>query len=213
MAVVLSCIGIIAIGYLIGSIPTANIMMQLFRKQDLRELGTGNVTSTAVILHGGRLPGALSLMGEIAKTFACIFVAHFLVGELWSYLVILVAASLGQMWSVWLGGAGGMGQTIFATGFLILCPVPFLLSVLCFTLLLFTTKRFYLSNQLWHLIAPIMLMLGKLFNPTVPTFLDLGHHSWGYAVTGAFLCLMFLVKNRREADDILQMQAWGEYSR
>ena len=213
IAMLPSSIGIIAIGYLIGSIPTANIMMQLFRQQDLRELGTGNVTSTAVILHGGRLPSALSLTGEIVKTFVCIFVAHFLVGELWAYLVILVAASLGQMWSVWLGGAGGMGQTLFATGFLILCPVPFLLSVLCFTLLLFTTKRFYLSNQIWHLIAPIMLMLGKLFNPTVPTFLDLGHHSWGYAVAGALLCLMFLVKNRREADDILQMQAWGEYSR
>jgi glycerol-3-phosphate acyltransferase PlsY len=110
IAMLPSSIGIIAIGYLIGSIPTANIVMQLFRQQDLRELGTGNVTSTAVILHGGRLPGALSLAGEIVKTFVCIFVAHFLVGELWSYLVILVAASLGQMWSVWLGELGAWAR-------------------------------------------------------------------------------------------------------
>ena len=210
MAAVSSFISILAIGYLLGSIPTANIMMHLFKKQDLRKLGTGNVTSTAVILHAGKLPGALSLAGEILKTLLCIFVAYLLVGELWAYLVILVSASLGQMWSIWLGGAGGMGQTIFVTGFLILCSVPFLLSVLCFALLLFGTKRFYLSNQIWHLIAPFMLMQAKLFNPTI---LGLGEHSWGYAAAGALLCAMFLVKSQRETDDILQMQAWGEYSR
>lgn len=55
-----------------------------------------------------------------------------------------------------------------------------------------------------------MLMLAKLFNPTI---LGLGEHSWGYAMAGVLLCAMFLVKSRRETDDIVQMQAWGEYSR
>jgi len=185
-------------------------MMHLFKKRDLRELGTGNVTSTAVILHAGRLPGALSLAGEILKTFLCIFIAHLLVGELWAYLVILVSASVGQIWSIWLGGAGGRGQTIFVTGLLILCPVPFLLSVLSFALLLFITKRFYLSNQIWHLITPFMLMLAKLLNPMI---LGLEERSWGYAVAGTLLCAMFFMKSRKETDDIIQMQAWGEYSR
>jgi len=62
---------VIATGYLLGSIPTANIVMRLFRKQDLRQIGTGNVTSTAVMIHGGRLPGSVSLAGEIIKTFWC----------------------------------------------------------------------------------------------------------------------------------------------
>lgn len=91
VTMVLLVIGIIAIGYFLGSIPTAYIMMYLFKKQDLRKLGTGNVTSTAVIIHGGKLPGTLSLLGEIFKTFLCLFIAFLLVNELWAYLVMLVS--------------------------------------------------------------------------------------------------------------------------
>jgi glycerol-3-phosphate acyltransferase PlsY len=47
MTAVSSFISILAIGYLLSIIPTANIVMHLFKKQDLQKLGTGNVTSTA----------------------------------------------------------------------------------------------------------------------------------------------------------------------
>lgn len=203
---------IIAVGYLLGSIPTANIVMRLFRKQDLRQIGTGNVTSTAVMIHGGRLPGSISLAGEIIKTFLCLYIAYLLVGELWAYLVVLIAASLGQIWSVWLKWAGGRGQTIFATGFMVLCPVPFLISVAFLAVVFFTTKRFLLSNQLWHLFASPLLLLALLFNPTFP-ILNLGEQSWGYAATSAVLCGFFFVKHRAETDDIVTTQAWGTYSR
>ena len=203
---------VIAVGYLLGSIPTANIVMRLFRKRDLREIGNGNVTSTAVMIHGGRLPGSISLAGEIIKTFLCIYIAYLLVGELWAYLVMLIATSVGQIWSVWLKWAGGRGQTIYVTGFLVLCPIPFLISVAFLLAIFFTTKRFLLSNQLWHLFAPPLLLLALLFNPTVP-ILNLGEHSWGYAACAAVLCGFFLKKNRAANDDIVQTQAWGAYSR
>jgi len=203
-------IGTIAIGYFLGSIPTANIVMHLWKKQDLRILGTGNVTSTAVMIHAGKVPGILSLLGEILKTLLCLFIAHLLVGELWAYLLILVAASMGEIWSVWLGGAGGRAQTIFVTGFVVLCPVPFLLAGLCFLLLFFGTKRLHLSSQIFHLITPLMLMLANLFNPAP---FGLGQHSWGYAITGVVLCSMFFLKHRPDTDDIIQTQAWGTYSR
>jgi glycerol-3-phosphate acyltransferase PlsY len=207
---VFPAIGIVAIGYLLGSIPTAYVMMCLFTKQDLRKLGTGNVTSTAVIIHGGKLPGILSILGEIFKTFLCLFIAYLLVNELWAYLLVLVAASAGEIWSIWLGGAGGRGQAIFVTGFLVLCPIPFLLAGLCFLLPFFTTKRLYLSSEIFHFVTPIMLMLANLFNPAM---FGLGRHSWGYAVAAAVLCAMFLIKHRPETDDIIQAQAWGAYSR
>jgi glycerol-3-phosphate acyltransferase PlsY len=202
---------IIATGYLLGSIPTANIVMHLARHRDLRKVGTGSVTSTAVMLHGGRLIGSVSLAGEIIKTFICLAVAYYISGgELWGMLLMLVAASVGQIWSVWLGGAGGRGQTIFATGFVVLCPLPFLLSVLVLGALVLTTKRFFLSNLVWHLITPPILLLAYLFNPAV---FGLGEHHWGYAATAAVLCAFFLIKNRPQSDDIIQTQAWGTYSR
>lgn len=210
MDTVLLLIGVVVIGYLIGSVPTANITMHLFRKQDLRHIGTGNVTSTAVWIHAGRLPGILSLVGEVLKTFLCILIAYFLVSQLWGYLVMLVSAVVGQIWSVWLKGAGGRGQTMFVTGFLVLCPVPFLLAVLCFAGTLFITKRLNLSNQIFHLVTPLTLMLAIFFNP-LP--FGLGYHSWGYAIAGLAFCGLFFLKHRTERDDIIQTEAWGSYSR
>ena len=210
MDTLLLVIGVIAIGYLIGGIPTANIMMHIFRKQDLRKLGTGNVTSTAVWIHAGRVAGLLSLVGEILKTFLCLLIAHVLVGELWAYLVMLVSAVVGQIWSVWLKGAGGRGQTMFVTGFLVLCPIPFLLAVLSFLTSLLITKRLNVSNQVFHLLTPLMLIQAIFFNP-LP--FGLGYHSWGYAIVGMVFCVLFFMKHRTEYDDIIQSQAWGTYSR
>jgi len=201
---------VLATGYLLGSIPTAHIIMRVFCKKDLREIGTGNITSTAVMLHGGRLPGSMSLIGEILKTFLCVFVAYLLVGELWAYLVMLVIASIGQIWSVWLKGKGGKGQTIFVTGFMVLCPLPFLISIGFMLMVFLASKRFLLSNQIWHLITPPIMLLAMLFNPAI---FGLGEHSWGYAVTAAVLCSFFFLKNRAKNDDIVQSHAWGTYSR
>ncbi|RLC94908.1 MAG: hypothetical protein DRI40_06895 [Chloroflexi bacterium] len=203
-------VAIVIIGYLVGSVPTANIFMHLFKGQDLRQVGTGNVTSTALLIHAGKLPGALSITGEVVKTALCIFVAHLLVGELWGYLVMLVAASVGQIWSIWLGGTGGKGQTIFATGFLVLCPLPFAVSLLGLLVTFLATRRLFLSNQVWHLFTPIALMLAKLFNPAV---FGLGERSWGYAIASLPLVTMFFIKNRPQTDDLIQKQAWGTYSR
>ncbi len=204
-------VAILAAGYLIGSIPIAHIVMRVSRKQDLREIGTGNITSTAVMIHGGKLPGSISLIGEILKTFLCIYLAYLLGGdELWAYLVMLVIASIGQIWSIWLKGKGGKGQTIFVTGFMVLCPLPFLISVGCMLVLFLVSKRFLLSNQIWHLISPPLMLLALLFNPAM---FGLGEHSWGYAVTAGVLCSFFFLKNQATNDDIVQSHAWGTYSR
>ena len=203
-------IAILSTGYLIGSFPTAHIVMRVFRKKDLREIGTGNITSTAVMIHGGRLPGSISLIGEILKTFLCIFVAYELAGELWAYLVMLVIASIGQIWSIWLKGKGGKGQTIFVTGFMVLCPLPFLISIGCMLVMFLVSKRFLLSNQFWHIITPPVMLLALLFNPAI---FNLGEHSWYYAVTAGVLCSFFFIKNQAANDDIVQSEAWGSYSR
>ena len=136
--------------------------------------------------------------------------ANLLADQLWAYLVMLVSAVVGQIWSVWLKGAGGRGQTMFVTGFLVLCPVPFLVAVLSFAGALFVTKRLNLSNQIFHLVSPLTLLLAIFINP-LP--FGLGYHSWGYAIVGLIFCGLFFLKHRTECDDIIQAQAWGNYSR
>jgi len=205
-----AAVAIVAIGYLIGSVPVAYMVMRFYDGRDLRRLGTGNVTSTAVMIHAGRVPGTISLVGEILKTFLCLYIVYLLVGALWAYLLMLVSAPVGQIWSVWLKGTGGRGQTIFVTGFLVLCPIPFIIAVVAYLVTLRVTRRSHFSNQLFHVAAPFTLMLANLFNPAI---LGLGQHSWGYSVAGGIFCALFFFKQRRDNDDIVQMRAWGTYSR
>jgi glycerol-3-phosphate acyltransferase PlsY len=209
-ATVLFIFGVAGIGYVIGSFPTAYVVMRAFTGRDIRAIGTGNVTSTAVTIHGGKLPGTVSLSVEILKVFLCLYIAHILVGELWAHLLILASAAVGQIWSVWLKGDGGMGQTIFITGFLVLCPIPFAFAVLVLILALRVTRRAYLSNQIFHIATPFCLTLATVFNPTI---LGVGDTSWGFSVVGTLFCILFFIKQRRDRDDILQARAWGTYSR
>jgi glycerol-3-phosphate acyltransferase PlsY len=203
---------IIIIGYVIGSIPIAYIVMRFADGRDLRAIGTGNVTSTAVMVHAGRFPGTISLIGEILKAFLCLFVAYFVRAETWVYLLMVISAAVGQIWSIWLRGAGGRGQTIFATGFIVLCPIPFLLAVVAFAISVLATKRSYMSNQLYHVATPFCLTMAAFANPHLSIF-GLGECSWGYVVVGVIFCALFFLKQSRDTDDIVQAQAWGSYSR
>ncbi len=68
MVTMVSVIAIVAIGYILGSIPTAQIVMHLFRKQDLRKVGTGSVTTAAESVFGSET----LLLSKTLKSCICV---------------------------------------------------------------------------------------------------------------------------------------------
>ncbi len=177
------------IGYLIGSIPGSYLVMRLSSGKDLRRLGTGNATVTAVFIHGGRIPGIVSLVAEMAKAGICLIVADVLIGEVWASLTIIVAAVLGCNWSVWLRGSGGQGQTIGMVGLVILAPVAMLVVAAFYLVPLVVTRRYMLSNMLFHLVLPIVLwqMQG----------------SWQWGLAGFLIVAPFFLKQWLVGDDVV----------
>lgn len=100
---------LILIGYLIGSIPSSYLSMRLFTGKDIRTMGTGNATVTAVLMYGGKRPALAAFVAEIVKSAICVLIAYIMVGEIWASLVIVIAAVFGCSWSLWLKGGGGQG--------------------------------------------------------------------------------------------------------
>jgi acyl phosphate:glycerol-3-phosphate acyltransferase len=47
-----------AVAYLLGSIPFGLLVVRLFRKQDIRQSGSGNIGATNVLRYGGKGLGA-----------------------------------------------------------------------------------------------------------------------------------------------------------
>jgi glycerol-3-phosphate acyltransferase PlsY len=178
------------IGYLIGSIPSSYLSMRFFTGLDIRKLGTGNATVTAVAMHGGRRPAIAALLAEISKAIACVLIAHFMVGELWASFVILVAAVYGCSWSVWLKGGGGQGLTIGVSGLVLLDPLAVLIMAAAYLVPLAATRRHVLSNRLFRLSMPIVLWLW--------------YGSWEYGLAGCLLILPSFIKERAVGDDVVR---------
>ena len=60
-------VGVLA--YLLGSIPFGLILVRVFRKQDIRQQGSGNIGATNVIRSGGKGLGAATFLLDAAKGF------------------------------------------------------------------------------------------------------------------------------------------------
>ncbi len=97
------------IGYLIGSISAAILVCKLMRLPDPRTEGSGNPGATNVLRVGGKLPAAITLIGDALKGFAPVFVASSMqIPPLWIGLTA-VACVLGHLYPVFFQFKGGKG--------------------------------------------------------------------------------------------------------
>ncbi|MEW6511628.1 MAG: glycerol-3-phosphate acyltransferase [Bacteroidota bacterium] len=102
-------------GYLLGSIPTAFLLVRWKSAIDIRSAGSGNVgTLNSFEVTRSKTIGALVLVGDLLKGVLAVLVARWVWGlgfEHWA--VAGTGALLGHNFPVWLGFRGGRG---LATG-------------------------------------------------------------------------------------------------
>ena len=180
---------LILIGYFIGSIPSSYLSMRFFTGKDIRTLGTGNATVTAVLMYGGKRPALVAFIGEMAKSGICLLIAYLWLGERWAYLTVLIAAVFGCSWSLWLRGGGGQGMTIGVTGLVLINVLAVLIMATSYLLSLAITKRRILSN--------------RMFRISIPTVLGLWYTSWEYALAGCLLVMPSFIKEWVAGDDVV----------
>ena len=186
----LTFIILILIGYLIGSIPSSYLSMRLFTGKDIRTMGTGNATVTAVLMYGGKRPALAAFVAEIVKSAICVLIAYIMVGEIWASLVIVIAAVFGCSWSLWLKGGGGQGMTIGVSGLVLVNVLAVLIMAAWYILPMVVTRRHVLSNRLFRMAVPIVLWLW--------------YDSWEYALAGCLLVMPSFIKELITGDDVVK---------
>lgn len=95
--------------YLIGSVPFAIVASRLFGLADPRKYGSGNPGATNVLRSGNKWAALVTLIGDCAKGWFAVWLAVALgFGPVIAALAGL-AAFLGHVFSLFLGGKGGKG--------------------------------------------------------------------------------------------------------
>ena len=98
---------IVLVCYFLGSIPFGFILTKFFLKQDIREIGSGNIGATNVLRTGNKSIGYLTLLLDILKAVIPVIFIKINFSE---YLFISsLSVFLGHVFPIWLKFKGGKG--------------------------------------------------------------------------------------------------------
>jgi glycerol-3-phosphate acyltransferase PlsY len=155
---------ILAIAYLLGSIPFGYLLVRIFRKEDIRTTGSGNIGATNVARSGGKGLGILTLLLDLLKAVAAIVIAaHFAPGSpgFPSDLAVAagIAAVLGHVFPVWLGFKGGKGVASALGVFIAIAPLAALCALGVFIVVFAITRYVSLASILAAAMMPLFCML------------------------------------------------------
>ena len=135
---------VIAYSYILGSIPFGLVITKLFLKEDIRNVGSGNIGATNVLRTGKKILAASTLFFDVLKGFVSVYLTSKYFSEL-VYLSGLICF-LGHVFPVWLKFKGGKG---IATYLGIILALSFKLALVfgvSWLVILYATKYSSLSS-------------------------------------------------------------------
>jgi acyl phosphate:glycerol-3-phosphate acyltransferase len=154
---------IAGVSYLLGSIPFGYLLVRIFRGEDVRKSGSGNIGATNVSRKSPAL-GALTLILDGAKGFVAVQLAIALSHrtDLRMMATAALFAIIGHMFPVWLGFRGGKGVATALGAFLRLAPVAVLVAAVIFTLVVLVSRRVSLGSIITATLFPATVWTLKL---------------------------------------------------
>ncbi len=151
-----------AIAYLLGSIPFGYLLVLLFRKEDIRQSGSGNIGATNVMRTGSRWLGILTLLLDLGKGFLAVEIARHLATGAHAVDTAAIGALfavIGHVFPVWLRGKGGKGVATALGVFLALAPLAALSSLGVFVVFIFLTRYVSLASILAAASFPLWIWM------------------------------------------------------
>jgi acyl phosphate:glycerol-3-phosphate acyltransferase len=162
---------IAVVAYLLGSIPFGYVLVRIFRGEDIRRTGSGNIGATNVARSGAKGLGIATLALDAIKGSLAVFLAATLAGSKYNVcgdffqhpcapalrLMALAAlfAVLGHVFPVWLRFKGGKGVATALGVFCVLFPKAILVALAIFILVVVITRYVSLGSILGAIAFPV----------------------------------------------------------
>jgi acyl phosphate:glycerol-3-phosphate acyltransferase len=159
---------IVVVSYLLGSIPFGYLLVRVFRGQDVRQTGSGNIGATNVARTGSKGLAIATLVLDALKGYLAVAHVFFLAahhpenlpdyGPHSVYILAALAgfcAILGHMFPVWLRFKGGKGVATGVGAFLALAPLAVAVVLAVFVAIVATTRYVSLGSIVGSLAFPV----------------------------------------------------------
>ena len=143
--------------YILGSIPFGLILTRVFLKQDIRNIGSGNIGATNVLRTGNKIIGYSTLILDIAK--AVISVIYIKLNYPDYVFISSLSVFLGHVFPIWLRFKGGKGVATYV-GILFSLKLFYGFIFIGSWLIIFLISKYSsLSSIVASLVLPIYLLL------------------------------------------------------
>ena len=145
--------------YLSGSLPFAIWVMRLTKGIDVRDGGSGHMTTTNTIRQAGWAPGILVFLLDTAKGYIPIYIAIHLGLPDWAVGLAAMLAVIGHCWPVFAQFRGGKGLAVTGGILLAISPPGFLIAVGVLIFFVLVTRHAARGSLFAVLIIPAILWL------------------------------------------------------
>jgi glycerol-3-phosphate acyltransferase PlsY len=178
----LGAVALLVASYLAGSMPWGYWIVRVFRKVDIRTLGSGNTGATNVWRTYGPRLGIPTLALDMAKGIVPALIGRYWVGN--DTIAVLAGASavVGHTFPIFLGLGGGKGVATAAGAMLALAPWSGVAALVTFVVMLWLFRYVSLAS-----------LSGAAAALIVAFALDL---SWPVKIYGCFAMALLLWRHR-----------------
>jgi glycerol-3-phosphate acyltransferase PlsY len=193
------------IGYLLGSIPFAWLIVKLVTGKDVRKEGSGSASTRNTVRTAGYFWAILTAALDVTKGFLAAFIVRFyltqlpvataLTDEMSIFCAALasIGAFAGHLWMPWLGFKGGKGFAVFSGALIVLNPYGILVWWLSLPIFLIIIRYSYLAGLSSTIAASLLGMFFFIFGHNlVPAVPNAFWSDWGTIVHG-FGCVIVLL--------------------
>jgi glycerol-3-phosphate acyltransferase PlsY len=145
-------------GYILGSVPTGFLAGRAWGV-DVRQEGSGNIGMANVLRTAGKWPAVVTMVGDILKGFAPVFLARLVTENEWVIAAVALAAVIGHCWPVFLRFKGGKAVATGAGTTIALAPVVGLLLFAFWWAVVLASRYTSLGAISVMLVTPIVFLL------------------------------------------------------
>jgi glycerol-3-phosphate acyltransferase PlsY len=163
---------IAVISYLLGSIPFGYLLVRIFRGEDVRRSGSGNIGATNVSRKSPLL-GALTLVLDALKGTSAVWLAHFLSGRMPGGVLPYAAMStaalcavVGHVFPMWLMFRGGKGVATGLGSFAVIAPKAVLVAAGIFLVVVLVFRYVSLASIVAVASFPILVYKMRAYGDT-----------------------------------------------